>query len=77
MPDKAPPSFAADIRPLFRDTDVAMMQDWFDLSIHAEVKENADLILERVEDGSMPCDGGWLDEHIALFRAWKESGCPE
>ena len=70
------PSFAADIRPLFRDMDVETMMDWFDLSSHDDVKANAALILERVEDGSMPCDGGWSDEQIALFRAWKDGGCP-
>lgn len=72
----ATPTFAADIRPLFRDMDVEVMSDWFDLANHADVKANADMILERVEDGSMPCDGGWPDEHIALFRAWKDAGCP-
>jgi hypothetical protein len=75
MPAAASPSFAADIRPLFRDDDVAAMQDWFDLSSYDEVKENADIILERLEDGSMPCDGGWSEEQLALFRAWKSGGC--
>ena len=75
MPAQTPPSFATDIRPLFRDSDVDAMSDWFDLGNHAEVKENADLILERLEDGSMPCDGGWTDEQLALFRAWKDGGC--
>jgi hypothetical protein len=68
-------SFAAHIRPLFRDSDIAAMEGWFDLADHATVKENADLILERLEDGSMPCDGGWSDEQIALFRAWRDGGC--
>ena len=75
MPGQTPPSFATDIRPLFRDSDIEAMRDWFDLASHAEVKENADIILERLEDGSMPTDGGWPDEHIALFRAWRDGGC--
>ena len=70
------PSFAADIRPLFREMDIETMSDWFDLSSHDDVTANAALILERVEDGSMPCDGGWSDEQVALFRAWKDGGCP-
>jgi hypothetical protein len=70
------PSFSADIRPLFREDDVDGMRDWFDLSKYDDVKENADIILERIEDGSMPPDGGWPDDKIALFRAWKESGFP-
>ena len=76
MPSPTPPSFAADVKPLFRDSDVEAMRDWFDLGNHAEVKENADLILERLEDGTMPCDTGWPDEHIAVFRAWRDGGCP-
>jgi hypothetical protein len=74
LPDQNPPSFAGDIRPLFRDSDVEAMQDWFDLASYDEVKANADLILERLEDGSMP-PGGWPDEQVALFRAWKDGGC--
>ena len=70
----ATPSFSADIRPLFRDDDIAAMEDWFDLSSYDHVKENADLILERIEDGTMPCDAAWSDEQIALFRAWKDGG---
>jgi len=68
------PSFSADIRPLFRDDDIEGMRGWFDLSSHDEVKENADHILERLEDGSMPPDGEWSAEQIALFRAWKDGG---
>jgi hypothetical protein len=29
----------------------------FDLASHNEVKEHATAILERLRDGSMPCDG--------------------
>jgi hypothetical protein len=76
MPAATPPSFAADIRPLFRDSDVDAMQDWFDLASHADVKENVDMILERLEDGTMPCDAEWSKEQLALFRAWKDGGCP-
>ena len=49
----ATPSFSAHIRPLFRDDDIAAMEDWFDLSSYDHVKENADLILERIEDGTI------------------------
>ena len=30
--------------------------------------------LERVADGSMPCDAEWPQEQIALFRAWIDTG---
>ena len=68
------PNFARDIRPLFRDQDVEEMQFAFDLSEYDDVKANAEAILERLSDGSMPCDGAWSDEHIELFRQWMQEG---
>jgi hypothetical protein len=38
------------------------------------VKENSDAILERLEEGDMPCDGEWPEEQIALFRSWIDGG---
>ena len=67
-------NFARDIRPLFRDQDVEEMQFAFDLSEYDDVKANAEAILERLSDGSMPCDGAWSDEQIELFRQWMEEG---
>jgi hypothetical protein len=68
------PNFARDIRPLFRDQDVEEMQFAFDLSEYNDVKANAEAILERLSDGSMPCDGAWTDEQIELFRQWMQDG---
>ena len=70
------PSFAADIRPLFRDSDVAAMSSFFDLSSYEEVREHAGQIYERLEDGSMPCDGGWPASQVATFKAWIDAGTP-
>lgn len=70
------PSFAADIRPLFRDSDVAAMKFRLDLSSYEDVRENADEIYERLEDGSMPCDGGWPANQVATFKAWIDAGTP-
>ena len=70
------PSFAQDIRPLFRDEDRDAMEWAFDLHDHGSVSENAAGILERLEDGSMPCDGEWPPEQIDRFRAWIEAGTP-
>ena len=69
-------SFAADIRPLFRDTpDVDSMKEYgLDLSSYEEVKARARKIYARLEDGSMPCDAPWPIEHLALFRCWMEEG---
>ena len=70
------PSFATDIRPLFRDRDVDEMQFAFDLSQYDDVKSNAQAIYERLMDGSMPCDGPWSADSIALFRQWIDEGFP-
>ncbi len=68
------PSFAADIHPLFREGDREAMEFAFDLFAYEDVRENAEAILERLEDGSMPCDGAWPDDRIELFRAWIDAG---
>jgi hypothetical protein len=68
------PSFASDIRPLFRDEDVQEMGFAFDLSQYDDVKANADGIYERLADGSMPCDGPWPAERVAVFRQWVDEG---
>lgn len=70
------PSFAADIRPLFRDSDVTAMKFRLDLSSFEDVRDNADEIYERLEDGSMPCDGGWPATKVATFKAWIDAGTP-
>ena len=70
------PSFASDIRPLFRDKDVEDMRFAFDLSIYDDVKNNAAGIYDRLKDGSMPCDGEWPPEQITLFRNWMDEGYP-
>jgi hypothetical protein len=40
------------------------------------VPENAQLVYERVADGSMPPDGPWPEEKIALFKSWMDAGYP-
>ena len=70
-------SFAADIKPLFREGDRESMMGFFDLWNHADVVENADAIAERLRDGSMPCDGAWPGEQVELFDDWIEAGMPE
>jgi CDGSH-type Zn-finger protein/truncated hemoglobin YjbI len=72
-----PVSFAAHIKPLFRDKDRKSMSFAFDLWSYADVKANAAGILERVANGSMPCDGAWPAGKVAVFQRWTESGTPE
>lgn len=69
-------SFAADVRPLFRDQpDVEAMKSFgLDLSSHADVKANAEAIYSRLEDGTMPCDDAWPKERVALFKQWMDEG---
>ncbi len=69
-------SFASDIRSLFRDSpDVEAMKSFgLDLSSYADVKAQAEGILERLEDGSMPCDEPWPQEQIAKFKQWMDDG---
>ncbi len=70
-----PLSFAADIRPLFRDTDVEAMRGFgLDLSFYEDVRTRAVEICERLEDGSMPCDEPWPPERLALFKQWMDEG---
>ncbi len=69
-------SFAKDIRPLFRDTpDVDSMKGFgLDLSSYSDVKARAAEIHATLADGSMPCDGAWPEERVALFKQWMDEG---
>ena len=49
----------------------------FDLWSYADVSEHAEAILERLQNGSMPCDGAWPGDRIAVFQRWIEDGKPE
>ena len=69
--------FEQDIKPLFRPTDHESMAWAFDLSSYDEVKEHAASILERLREGSMPCDGEWPEEQVELFQRWTETGMLE
>ena len=71
-------AFAKDIRPLFREGDIACMRRFgFDLSQLSDVRMNAAQIYERLEDKSMPEDGPWPDEQIAKFKEWMDEGMLE
>ena len=72
--DKSTLSFARDIQPLFRESDKDSMSFAFDLWNYNDVRTYAQDILERLEEGSMPCDGEWPKEQITKFRRWIEDG---
>lgn len=69
-------SFAKDVRPLFRDElDVEAMKPFgLDLSSYDEVRAQAENIVARLEDGSMPCDEAWSTAQIDLFKQWMSEG---
>jgi hypothetical protein len=69
-------SFERDIRPLFRDEDVAEMSFAFDLSSYEEVSERAEEIHARLAEGTMPCDGPWPQEDVERFQQWIDAGMP-
>jgi hypothetical protein len=70
------PTFAADIRPLFREVDRLDMDFAFDLSSYDDVVAHAGSILLRLEDGTMPCDAPWPEARVGTFRAWIAAGSP-
>jgi len=71
-----PVSFEIQIKPLFRERDRGSMQSQFDLWSYDDVSEHADAILDRLQDGTMPCDVAWPEEQVDLFRRWAEGGKP-
>jgi hypothetical protein len=71
-----PLGFEQDIKPLFRDRDRQAMKWAFDLGSYDDVAGNSEAILERLSNGTMPCDGAWPEQQIELFRRWTEAGTP-
>jgi len=68
-------SFAIDIRPLFRDTDIADMKpSGIDLSSYEDVRKHAQDIYSRLSYKEMPCDGPWSDGQVQKFKSWMQSG---
>jgi hypothetical protein len=37
---------------------------------------NHDAMIDRLEAGTMPCDGAWPAERVAVFRRWIDAGKP-
>lgn len=68
--------FEQHVKPLFRESDRDAMRFAFDLWSHDDVSTHAGPILGRLEAGTMPCDGAWPAERIAIFRQWIDTGKP-
>jgi hypothetical protein len=71
-----PIGFDQHIKPLFRERDRDSMRFIFDLWSLEDVSTHADAILHRLDAGTMPCDGAWPAEHVAVFRRWIDAGKP-
>ena len=74
-PDE-PIGFEQHIKPLFRERDRDSMRSHFDLWSLEDVSTHADAILHRLDAGTMPCDGAWPAERVAVFRRWIDAGKP-
>jgi CDGSH-type Zn-finger protein/truncated hemoglobin YjbI len=72
-----PVLFDEHIRPLFRTSDRDAMVWAFDLGSYDDVVANAPGILQRLQAGTMPCDGAWPTEKVEVFATWVDAGTPE
>jgi hypothetical protein len=66
-----------DIKPLFRDMDVACMNPRhipLRDAIWMCVPANADRVYARLFNKTMPKDGPWPPDRIALFKQWMDQG---
>ena len=70
-----PVSFAAHIKPMFQ----RQGSQWrlhLDLWSYDDVRAHAAGILDRLGNGTMPCDGAWPDAQIGVPLRWSETGTP-
>ncbi len=67
-------SFERDVRPMFRGKDHDSMLKHIDLWSYSDVRAHQDAILSRLRDGTMPCDGAWTPERVAVFQRWIADG---
>jgi CDGSH-type Zn-finger protein/truncated hemoglobin YjbI len=77
LPAKGEPlSFETNIKPLFRERDRQSMQFAFDLWSYDDVAAHANEILDRLNAGTMPCDGPWPNEQVEVYKNWIDAGKP-
>jgi hypothetical protein len=65
-----PVDFENHIKPLFRPMDRNSMKFAFDLWSEADLRTHGQAILNRLKSGTMPCDGPWPSEKVAVFEEW-------
>ncbi len=71
------PSFGRHIKSMFRKMDRESMKFAFDLWHYEDVKKHGAAILGRLQAGTMPCDGAWPTDHVAVFERWVSAAMPE
>ena len=76
MTETGAASFETDIKPMFRESDRDAMLRAFDLWSYADVAAHAEEIAERLQDGTMPCDGAWPGEQVDKLQQWIDAGTP-
>jgi hypothetical protein len=76
LPAGDAPRFEEHVKPLFREGDRESMRFAFDLWARDDVATHSDAILARLEAGTMPCDGAFPAERVAVFRRWIDVGKP-
>jgi hypothetical protein len=69
-------AYGRDIKQLYSEGDRETKLSVFVLWSYDDVSRVSDAILARLRDGSMPCDGAWPEERIALFEDWVGAGKP-
>jgi hypothetical protein len=75
-PEEAP-RYGPHIKGLFRKMDRESMKFAFDLWEYEDVKKHGAAILGRLKAGTMPCDGAWPEERVAVFERWVGAGMLE
>jgi hypothetical protein len=77
QPAPAALTYSHDIRPLFRDMDIACMVPrgkLLDNSAWMCTPAHAQQVFNVVSTGRMPTDGAWPPERVALFKQWMDQG---
>jgi hypothetical protein len=72
------PTYELHIKPLFRIIDREHMLLFFDLWDYDAVKQNANMILQRLRSTMPPASvgGPWPAEVVTMFARWVTAGCP-
>jgi hypothetical protein len=52
------------------------MSGRFDLWSYDDVSAHADAIVGQLRAGTMPCDGAWPADRVALLQRWVDAGKP-